>query len=146
MNSPIDSLRDIQKEEAYRQKREQDIKDEAIKNRLEAELLQSYINDNSNPNPIIITVIVVLVLLCIYILYKLYISPCLSGIWINDDNSITLDISHNVLLNRLYINNKQVVLSNNIIIQGDDLFLWDYKDNLLVWNKNMSFKRLIDSY
>lgn len=107
--------------------------DVAQKTKATADVLQSYIYQNANPNPAVVVIAVLIVLLGMWVIYVALIKPSLRGSWRDVDGSMW-KIHHNMFSGTLTVKHKH---KDGRIVAGygdvnDNLFRFD--NYMGVWN------------
>ncbi len=130
--APEDVLKSIKQEQYDTAAYEENLKKKAIKAEKERALLQKKIYDLSNPSPLIVAGIVVGVLFFMYIVYLIFLKPCLSGQWM-DHAGNEWTISHNRLTGNfcVKINGESSGSGkslDNYVEYGDLIGVWNYRD------------------
>jgi hypothetical protein len=144
--APQDVLKSIEndanKERAY----QANLVQEALRAEQERALLQKKVYDLSNPSPIFMTVLVVAVVLLMYLIYVLFLKPCMSGEWM-DHAGNTWQISHNRFNGnlRVRINGEcrgSGKVLDNYVNYGDLIGVWNY-GNVIVFTEGWHLERVI---
>lgn len=143
--APDDVLKLIERDKQRQQNYETQLKEAAIQAERERALLQKKIYDTSNPSPVFVAAIVMTVLLAMYVLYVLFLKPCLSGAWM-DHAGNEWDIAHN-----RFTGNFQVKINgessgagqtlDNYVRYGDLIGVWDYS-NLVCFTEGWQLQRI----
>ncbi len=103
----------------------------------EANYLQKYIYNNSNPNPIFVGIMILITFLIVYVLYYIFIRESVSGYWYSS-NGIELKFKQNMITNNLTITNKtrkNVIhgkVKNNLIEFEGKHGLWDGNNKIVL--------------
>jgi len=133
--APEDVLKEIERdrdrERAYNIK----LQEAAIKAEKERALLQKHIYNNANPDPHIIVAIVIAVLLALYVIYALFIKPCMSGEWA-DPSGNKWQIDHNNFTGNISvkINGKCAgtgSVQDNYVKYGELVGVWNYGKKIM---------------
>jgi len=100
-------------------------------------MLQKYIYENSNPNPVIVVICAVVIVAVVYLVYLAYIKPCASGKWYEERTRRVWHVDHNKLTDALDISIAPSVATQNLnagpnIVSQHIPYL---HDKLNLWNK-----------
>jgi hypothetical protein len=105
-------------------------------NKLEEErrLLQKYVYDSSNPSPIVIAIIVLAAFAIIYVIYLIFVKPCMSGEWVDIKGNVWL-IKHNILNGNVVAECTDGItfgkVSDNFVEIGDLVGVWNYGNTII---------------
>ncbi len=104
-------------------------------NKLEEErkLLQKYVYDSANPSPVIIAGIVLSAVIIIYVIYLIFIKPCLTGDWSDVYGNIWC-INHNIITGSLLVENGKKIngkVSDNFVEIGELTGVWNYGNTII---------------
>ena len=114
----------IERERETEKARQIALLENAAKAEEERKLLQKTVYDSSNPSPIFVTCMVIGTLLIMYIVYVIFLKPCMSGIWI-DIAGNQWYIDHSVVKNIF-----TVYIDDNYLQFGDLVGVWNYSDQI----------------
>lgn len=130
--APDDVLKSIEQSKQQEATYQANLQSAAIRAEQERQLLQKKIYDSSNPSPIFVASIVLAVILAMYVIYVVFLKPCLSGEWM-DHAGNSWEISHNRFTGtfRVKINGECRGVGkslDNYISYGDLIGVWNYGD------------------
>lgn len=130
--APDDVIKQIENDRQQQQLYESQLKEAAIRAEQERVLLQKKIYDISNPSPIFVAVLVVAILIAMYIIYVIFLKPCMSGNWM-DQAGNEWNIEHNRFTGnfRVKINNECRGVGkslDNYVQYGNLVGVWNYND------------------
>lgn len=98
-----------------RQKRREQIIKE---NQQGAEILQSYVDNNANPNPVFVIFLVVICISLIYLMYIIFIKSNLQGRWVSSNGQLYY-VDQNCFTNRLVFSgvkgNDEILLKGKLV-------------------------------
>ena len=144
--APEDVIKSIERDRQRQLTYETQLKEAAIKAEREAQLLQKKIYDSSNPSPIFVAAIVITVLLIMYIIYVVFLKPCMSGDWL-DHAGNEWTISHNRFTGnfRVKINGECRGVGktlDNYVQYGDLVGVWNYHD-IIYFTEGWQLQRVV---
>lgn len=101
-------------------------------------VIQKFVNDNSNPHPILIAIIMGSFILFIWLYYMILIKPSMCGSWY-DENGSSWIIKHNKIFGtvKFYKNDSYYgkgITYDNYINLNDEIGIWDYNDKIIFIN------------
>lgn len=144
--SPADVIKNLEQDAAQSAAREQKLMEDVAKAERDRELLQKRVYEVANPSPILITCVVLGVLLMLYIIYMIFLRPCLSGEWVDPSGNIW-HIAHNrmsgqfsVCLNGEPSGSGKVM--DNYVQYGDLIGVWNY-GRVIVFTEGWHLERLL---
>jgi hypothetical protein len=128
--APEDVLKKIEDEKNKNKKYEEELIQAAIRAERERQLLQKKVFANANPSPIMIAFIVVGVIAILYLVYMIFLRPCMSGEWVDLDGNVW-QLSHNrvsgkfnIRINGEYAGMGKVI--DNYVQIGKRVGVWNY--------------------
>ena len=111
----------------------------------ERELLQKYVYSSANPSPVVIAIIVLSAFLVIYVIYLVFVKPCLSGEWSDIRGNVWI-INHNILTGNLCVRTDAGELdgkvSDNFVEVGELTGVWNY-GNTVIFVDGPTIERII---
>jgi hypothetical protein len=133
--SPEAQLRAVRESESAELSRQQQLLERSEKAEQERKIIQKTVYDVSNPSPLAITCVVIGMLLVMYIIYLMFLKPCMSGEWV-DNIGNTWNINHDKLRNvfDVTVNGKSSgvgIVYDNYIKYGKLIGAWDYSDRVV---------------
>lgn len=132
--SAAEQMAIIERERETEKARQTALLENAAKAEEERKLLQKTVYDSSNPSPIFVTCMVIGTLLIMYIIYVVFLKPCMSGIWI-DTAGNQWYIDHSVVKNifTVYVDDNYGgtgYIYDNYLQFGDLVGVWNYSDQI----------------
>lgn len=132
--SAAEQMAIIERERETEKARQIALLENAAKAEAERKLLQKTVYESSNPSPIFITSMVIGTLLIMYIVYIMFLKPCMSGIWI-DNAGNQWYIDHSVFKNifTVHIDDNYGgtgYIYDNYLRFGDLVGVWNYSDQI----------------
>jgi hypothetical protein len=144
--APADVLKDAEESTREQERYRQRLLEDAVKAERERDLLQKTVYSIANPSPIIVTTIVVAVIAALYVIYVLFLKPCMSGEWVDPKGNIWY-IEHNrfsgnfdVFMNGVYVGAGKVI--DNYFRFGDLIGVWNYH-NMIIFTEGWGIERLL---
>lgn len=143
--APDDVLRNIANERQQQQAYQNKLVETSIAAERERALLQKKVYDLANPSPIFVTAVVIVILLSMYLVYVIFLKPCMSGEWM-DHAGNTWDIAHNRFTGNFKVRiNGECQGSgkalDNYVRYGDLVGVWNY-GNVIVFTEGWQLQRL----
>ncbi len=144
--APADVLKSIEDEAIREQLYQTNLIDASIRAEKERALLQKKVYDLANPSPIFVASVVIAVLLAMYLIYVIFLKPCMSGEWL-DHAGNTWDITHNRFTGnfRVRINGEckgSGKALDNYVRYGDLIGVWNY-GNVIVFTEGWHLQRVV---
>ncbi len=145
--APGDVMKSVEAEQEAERIKKIVIAEKSDKLEEERNLLQKYVYDSANPSPVIIAAIVIVSLALIYIIYLIFIKPCLTGEWV-DIHGNTWDINHNIITGCLDVydvnQGKKIEgkVSDNFIEIANMTGVWNY-GNTIIFIDGPTYERVL---
>ncbi len=144
--APDDVLKSIEADKRKQEVYQANLREAAVKAEQERALLQKKVYDVSNPSPIFVAIIVVAVILAMYIIYVVFLKPCMSGEWMDHAGNSWL-ITHNRFTGnfRVKINGECRGVGktlDNYVSYGDLVGVWNY-GNIIVFTEGWHLQRVL---
>ena len=143
--APADVLNNIKQSEQDKEAYYAKLQEEAKRVEQERVMLQKKVYSDANPSPIFITGLIVAVLVSMYIIYVVFLKPCMSGEWM-DKAGNTWDICHNKFTGMftVTIDGKESGLGqviDNYVSYGDLVGVWNY-GNVIAFTEGWQLNRV----
>ncbi len=144
--APSDVLKAIEEDAIKERIYQSNLLDASNRAEQERALLQKTVYDMANPSPVMVSIIIIIILLAMYLIYVIFLKPCMSGEWM-DHAGNTWDITHNRFTGnfRVKINGEckgSGKALDNYVRYGDLIGVWNY-GNIIVFTEGWHLQRVI---
>lgn len=140
--SGADVAQIVDKDNLLKQNYETEVKRVSDETEQKANTIKKIVNRVANPHPLTISLAIIVVLVSMYLIYILFIRPCLDGNWI-DTSGVEYSLRHDKLSGRVdmtaYKHHREInkskgeIIDNYIVLAGVP-GVWDYADNIILFN------------
>ena len=132
--APDDAIDYVKRSDQEERIRQIAVAEKANKLEEERKLLQKYVYDSANPSPIVIAVIVLAAFAIIYVIYLIFVKPCMSGEWVDIKGNVWL-IKHKILTGNVVAECAEGIhrgkVSDNFVEIGNLAGVWNYGNTII---------------
>jgi hypothetical protein len=140
--SGADVAKSMEQENVLKKNYESEVERVSDETQKKADTIKKIVNRVANPHPLTISLAILIVLGSMYLIYILFIKPCLDGSWI-DGSGVEYSLKHDKLTGRVdmtaykfsrEINKSKGEIIDNYIVLAGVPGVWDYADNIMLFN------------